>query len=167
MSLLGEAIIFDEGHDGMVLKDFHVLAVERCPSLTLVEVCVLRMYTADFFRPWNAALRGLDADNHPDDGKGLERWATCLAVLFSAVIKLSGALPRDPATGKPVTVKRVWRGVGEERMKLPQSFLEATEENQGYPGGAEKAFSSTTTDIFTAYVYSGGWEVRCSASLCT
>ena len=37
--------------------------------------------------------------------------------------------------------------------------FEAVEENRGRPpGGAEQAFSSTTTDIFTAYSYSGGWE---------
>ena len=44
-------------------------------------------------------------------------------------------------------------------MALPNSFFQPTDENQGYPGGAEQAFSSTTTDIFTAYDYSGGWEV--------
>ena len=110
-----------------------------------------------FFGPaGNNALRGLDCDFHPDHGAGLEQWATCIAVLFAAVIKLSGVLPRDPTTGEPVTVTRVWRGVGEKTMQLPKAFYEACAENQGYPGGAEQAFSSTTTDVWTAYSYSGG-----------
>ena len=102
-------------------------------------------------------MRGLDAANQPDNGRGLEQWATCLAVLFSGVIKLSAVPPRDPVTNRPVT--RVWRGVEETALKLPPAFLEPCDENDGFPGGAERAFSSTTTDIFTAYDYSGGWEV--------
>ena len=73
------------------------------------------------------------------------------------MIKLSGTPAKDSQTGRPVT--RVWRGVRETRMKLPREFVEPCEANQGFPGGAECGFSSTTTDVFTAYSYSGGWEV--------
>ena len=117
-----------------------------------------RVLPSQFYDPWNRALRGIDAKNQPDNGQGLAQWATCLALLFSAVVKLSRVLPRDLESGKPIT--RVWRGVKEVSMKLPKAFLEPCEENDGFPGGAEPAFSSTTTDIFTAYNYSGGWEVR-------
>ena len=41
----GEPILFDEGHDGMMLDDFVALAAERGAQLTRVEVGVLRMYT--------------------------------------------------------------------------------------------------------------------------
>ena len=93
-----------------------------------------------------------------DNGVGLSQWATCIAVLFSAVIKLSGVLPRD-ANGQPSAIAKVWRGVRETDMALPLAFLEACDANQGYPGGAEMAFSSTTTDIFTSYIFSGGWDL--------
>ena len=146
---------YDLGHDGLTLKDFLLRATERGATLTLVEVAVLRMYTTLFYRPWNNALRGLDPSFQPDDGASLKGWATCIAVLFSAVMKLSGVASRD-AEGSPI--KRVWRGVDESERELPDRFLKSCKENQGYPGGAEQAFSSTTTDPFTAHNFSGGWR---------
>jgi hypothetical protein len=146
----------DVGHGGLTLQDFHQLATELGAAFTLVEVAVLRMYTTLFYRPWNNALRGLDPSFQPDGGASLKEWATCIAVLFSAVMKLSGVAPRD-ADGNPI--KRVWRGVDESERELPDRFLRPCEENQGYPGGAEQAFSSTTTDPFTAHTFSGGWWV--------
>jgi hypothetical protein len=132
----GEPIVFDEGHKGMKLTDFQRLASERNTPLSLVETGVLRMYTTEFFTPWNNALRGLDLNFKPDGGKGLEQWATCIAVLFSAVIKLSAVPPCKPDSGKPVL--RVWRGVKETGMRLPPAFLEPNEQNQGFPGGSEQ-----------------------------
>ena len=111
-----------------------------------------------FFRPWNNALRGLDEDYNPDGGEALRLWASCLAVLFSAVVKLSCVPARD-ASGAEMSVRKVWRGMREEHLRLPASFVEQTEANQGYPGGTEMSFMSTTTDIWTAYTYSGGWDV--------
>ena len=99
----GKPIIFDEGHDGRKLDDFVELARRRGVCLTLVEVGVLRMYTADFYVPWNNALRGLGGHGEDDGGVGLEQWATSISVLFSAVVKLSGSPAKDPVTGAPVT----------------------------------------------------------------
>ena len=147
---------YDEGHDGLTLSDFHRRALDRGVELTRVEVAVLRMYTTIFFRPWNNALRGLDPSFNPDNGASLREWATCIAVLFSAVMKLSGLTPRD-SDGN--VVRRVWRGVDESDRALPDLFLKPCEENQYFPGGAEQAFSSTTTDPFTAHSFSGGWWV--------
>jgi hypothetical protein len=68
-------------------------------------------------------VRLISAD---DKGAGLDKWATCIAVLFSAVIKLSGATQRDPTSGMVVdAVMRVWRGVDETRgRELPPSFYD-------------------------------------------
>ena len=85
----GAKIIFDEGHDGWGLKKFHELANERGTSLSLVEVGVLRMYTADFYVPWNNALRGLDLGSKPDHGAGLQQWA------------VSRMRPKPPSCPKP------------------------------------------------------------------
>ena len=55
-----------------------------------------------FFQPWNNALRGLNDKHEDDKGAGIEQWATCIAVLFVAVIKLSNVPSKDPvrrATG--------------------------------------------------------------------
>ena len=91
----GDSIIFDEGHDGLSLDDFRAKAAALGVQLSRVEVGVLRMYTADFFRPWNSALRGLGADQKPDGGKGLQRWATCISVLYEALIVLSFETKKD------------------------------------------------------------------------
>ena len=56
----GVPIVFDEGHDGLVLADFQKLAKARGVELTLVETAILRLYTADLFKAWNNALRGLN-----------------------------------------------------------------------------------------------------------
>ena len=58
----GKPIIFDEGHKGLKLQDFVEMARRRGVVLTLVEMGVVRMYTGELFRPWNNALRGLDAN---------------------------------------------------------------------------------------------------------
>ena len=139
---------FDEGHGGMRLADFQELARQRGTRLTLVEVGVTRMYTQDFFEPWNNALRELDESGQPDGGAGLDQWATCIAVLFSAIIKLSSApvLTLDVDSGQMVSLRKVWRGVREQPRALPPVFLEPCEANQFNPSGAEMAFSSTTTE---------------------
>ena len=147
---------YDTGHNGLTLHDFHKLALDRGAELSLIEVAILRMYTTIFFRPWNNALRGLDVSFKPDRGEGLKEWATCIAVLFSAVMKMSGVQVLDD---RGQVVKRVWRGVDESKRELPTEFIKACEANQYFPGGVEQAFSSTTTDPFTAHNFSGGWWV--------
>ena len=161
---LGNPIVFDEGHAGMRLLDFLGEARRRWRAvasagasigpfkLTLVEVAILRLYTWSLFLPWNNALRGLNESYEPDPD-ALPRWATCIAVLFSAVIKLSELQPRAK-DGSPIST--VWRGVREDRSRLPDDFWMATDKNQGTPGGAEMAFMSTTADPTIAHTYSGG-----------
>jgi hypothetical protein len=156
-------------------------------TLTLCEIAMLRLYTWDLYKPWNNALRGVTAEHKPDDDAGVADWATCLAVLYSAVVKLSYLTPAD-ASGKPVA--KVWRGVDEGTGQLPADFYQPTVANSSFPGGAEvrgsrsssglctaaaacshdafgrqasqPAFMSTTDDIWMAYTYSGGWDTPAS-----
>lgn len=59
----------------------------------------------------------------------LSSWSTSLAILYSAVTKVSTA-------SKPATV---YRGVNEQRIQLPKSFIDGI-------GGVELAAMSTTAD---------------------
>lgn len=74
-------------------------------------------------------------------------WCTSVAVLYGAVVKLS------------LTARKsvVYRGVREDFVKLPDSFLPplpgATD--AGFRGGVEPAFMSTTEDAQVALNYSG------------
>ena len=52
--------------------------------LTLVEMGVVRMYTGDLFRPWNNALRGVDANHKPDGNAGASLHAVGL---FAVALK--------------------------------------------------------------------------------
>lgn len=81
-------------------------------------------------------------------------WSTSLAVLYNAIIKLSHM--SEPAV--------VFRGVKEDKRKLPDYFLPPPESNTpgaaarvqvAFAGGVEKAFMSTTKDPLTAVRYAG------------
>jgi hypothetical protein len=93
------------------------------------------MYTGPFFRPWNDALRF---------GTGIKDWATSLAVLSNAIMKLAIVAQRTT----------VFRGVDESKRVLPAHFFDP--EPGKFPGGIEFGFMSTTGDIDVAYKYSGG-----------
>lgn len=156
----GRPIVYDEGHDGMVLADFVAAARERWAkevdfgaisgecTLTPVDIAVMRLYTGSLYTPWNNALRGIDEDGNEDNGSGLHDWATCIAVLSDAIIKWSNVAPCDEH-GARQTVATVYRGVREETRKLPHRFYEKCPENRNYPGGVDLAFQSTTTDPWT------------------
>lgn len=129
--------IRDFGHAGMTLSDFvkHPNAVEA--QLTIAEVAALRMYTGPLYIPWNRALR-----RHKQDPTELYSWATCLSVLYSAILKLSYLSKKST----------VYRGVNESHIKLPASFLEPAGQGE-FAGGVELAFMSTTTDPAVAIEY--------------
>lgn len=151
----GREIRFDEGHDGLRLKDFQDKARKRWnaarsqdPSIpefdmTLTEIAVLRMYTWNFYDVWNNALRRLKRSDDglgwvPDEHcTGIEEWATCIAVLFSAVMKLTSLPPKVvDRWGQEQDVTRLYRGVKEEPPNacLPESFYKKTSDNL-HPGG--------------------------------
>lgn len=126
-------------HANWTLRDFHE-AAPREAGLSLVEVGVLRMYTHEFFRPWNDALRCC--------GQALHDWATCVTILYGAIIKLSAVITRKARSNE--VVRKVWRGVSETTRSLPRDFYEPTWSNNRTPGGAELGFMSTSTDTQTA-----------------
>ena len=88
----GKSVVFEKGHDGWTLKQFTEQLHMKGVRLEEVEVAVLRMYTFEFYKPWNNALRGLDENGHKK-ADAIDQWATCIAVLCGALVKLSRAVP--------------------------------------------------------------------------
>ena len=133
----GEVCPRDQGHGGWALADFMRLEPVLAAKLTEPEVVVLRLYTGRLYAPWNAALRA----RH-----GLDAWATCVAVLYEAAFKMS-LLGDRRAT--------VYRGVDESRLRLPATMT-GPAARDGFAGGVEPAFMSTTTDLAVAEAFAGG-----------
>jgi hypothetical protein len=95
----------DAGRAGMSLEDFAALGQATAAGLTLAEVAAIRLFTgcSSLTRqsPFNAALRAaagqVDARNNaPGDGStaAAQEWATTIAILTSAIFKLSAVSPR-------------------------------------------------------------------------
>jgi hypothetical protein len=99
---------------------------------------VIRLYTGKLYVPWNNALRGMAVTNKdPLKKEKLLQWATCIAVLYEAIIILS--LKTKPTT--------VFRGVNETLFGvLPDEFFSPEKSESGFAGGVEMAFMSTTED---------------------
>jgi hypothetical protein len=91
----------DKGNEGMKLDDFTKKLQKHCSKIRKAHVAVLRMYTGKLYRPWNGALRKLvDANNNIDAKddpakKELLKWATCISVLYEALILLSFETKKD------------------------------------------------------------------------
>ena len=126
----------DKGHNGKTLQDFTNHLMAREANLTEAEVCVLRLYTGQFFEPWNYALRYYDKDPTL-----FESWQTCISVLFSAVLKLSHLSKKGT----------VYRGVNESKKKLNAKFYNTYGDD--FAGGVELAFMSTSHDENVALEY--------------
>lgn len=142
---------------------------------------MLRVYTGPAFRTWNFFLRygpgvvlccteqpyhehhspalvfcsrsptepticmcGKRKDQHSQ--QQLHAWSTSLAVLYSGITKV----------GTASTPQTVYRGVNEQRIRLPKSFTDGREGN--FAGGVELGAMSTTTDRKVAESYSGDGE---------
>jgi len=123
----------DQGNEGRRLDFFCQCAEAQKAKLTPAEVVAARLYTGPVYQPINAALRAGVVD----------LWATTIACLYQAVLKLS-------FLSKPT---RVYRGVKEHERQLPQAFLDRSEGE--FAGGVERAFMSTTTDPAVAVSYAG------------
>ena len=110
----------DLEHEGLTLDDFfhRQPGLGTSDELTKAEVATLRLYTGPVYKPWNDWLRHGDesrtaAKGGQDAVLNTDDWSTSLAVLYNAIIKLSTlSLPGV-----------VYRGVKEERYRLPESFL--------------------------------------------
>jgi hypothetical protein len=134
----GEIRIKDKGHEGMTIKDFANLEIAISCRLKIVHIVVIRLYTGKLYKPWNDALRGMAASNEdPLKKEKLLQWATCIAVLYEAIIILSAA----------TTPTTVFRGLSESwGMELPEEFFNPEKSKSGFAGGVELAFMSTTED---------------------
>ena len=131
-SASGETIVRDRGHGGMTLVAFHAHEMARAADLSLAEVAAVRLYSGPMYAPINYALRT----------ETIAEWATTIGCCYSAVLKLS--FISQPA--------RVYRGVREDEMQLPEDFLSRQEGK--FAGGVERAFMSTTKSPAVALDYS-------------
>ena len=148
-------------------------------ELTELEVVMLRCWTGPVFKSWNFFLRhgpgavvcctsrpyhehhknnlvfcardgepnvcvgcGKRRDEHFE--QQLASWSTCITILYSGITKVATA-------ARPTTV---YRGVNEKRIKLPQSFFDASDSGD-FAGGVELAAMATTTDRKVAEEFSG------------
>jgi hypothetical protein len=145
----GEMRLREQGHDGWKLADFVALEIAKKAKLKPAHVAMLRLYTGSLYGPWNRTLRGLTETKPAARAaarKELLKWATCIAVLYEAVLLLS------TVTG----VMTVFRGLDESDLELPESFFNASKTEDGFAGGVEMAFMSTTQDQDIAFQFSGG-----------
>ena len=139
----GQWRIKEKGHDGWTLDKFVSHRKIQQAGLKHCHVAAIRMYSGSLYDPWNSALRALKAGSE----EGLKKWATCICILVEAILKLSFVAPR----------MEVLRGLDESKRMLPESFLKETD---GFSGGVELAFMSTTRDEDIAMDFSGGLNKR-------
>ena len=123
-----DRVVRDEGHMGMHLSDFMDHPRAREAHLNEAEVAALRLYTGPFHTIWNTALR-----TYESDPQSLHSWSTCIAVLCSAIFKLS------LKSSKSV----LYRGVNESRVKLLEAFTNPRDPS-GLTGAVDLGFMSTS-----------------------
>lgn len=109
--------------------------------LTPAELVALRLYSGPMFVVYNGILRRLVSR------KGGNQYTNTLHLIVSGIVKLQG-IAQAPLEGK------LYRGFG--NMALPADFFR--EDEQGYSGGVEIAFMSTTEKRSVANRYSGAGQ---------
>jgi hypothetical protein len=120
-------------NDGKTFEDFCRHAEAVAAGLSAAEVAALRLYTGPAFQSMNAKLRLKD----------YEPWATTTGCCSSAILKLSYLSKQ----------MRVYRGVKENEVQLPDAFLNAPDGE--FAGGVELGFMSTTPLADVALFHSG------------
>ena len=142
---------FEKGHGGWTIDDFLKLPEAVQAKLTRSHIIVVWLYSGRLYAPWNSALRKLvEMDTNPAANTEVLKWATCISILYDALILLGGIT-------RPMVVSR---GVNESTMELPESFLNPTAGAQGFAGGVEMGFMSTTQSEEVAMDFSGGPETQ-------
>ena len=148
------------------LEELLSLEEVKAASLKLDEVKGLRLYTGAMFMLYNAILRGylifkkLNQVEHFDkqdqkkydklkdlglvreEDMSANKYETTIFVIISGIVKLSKH-SRVPDS------RRVYRGLG--GMILPEEFRTGKD---GFQGGVEYSFMSTTADKHVAFKYS-------------
>eukprot|EP00292_Cryptomonas_paramecium_P001805 CAMPEP_0113684470 /NCGR_PEP_ID=MMETSP0038_2-20120614/14023_1 /TAXON_ID=2898 /ORGANISM="Cryptomonas paramecium" /LENGTH=963 /DNA_ID=CAMNT_0000604227 /DNA_START=13 /DNA_END=2904 /DNA_ORIENTATION=- /assembly_acc=CAM_ASM_000170 len=136
----------NHGREIVYLEAFMEQDVVRRSGLKEAEVVSIRLYTGPMYSLYNAVLR-----QHPEstvtklDGN---KYETTLFCIISGVTKLSRTtvIPDN---------RLVFRGLG--GMILPKKFWKSED---GFRGGVEMGFMSTTTDRSVAMQYSGALQNR-------
>ncbi|KAJ1463726.1 expressed protein, partial [Baffinella frigidus] len=133
-----EALV--EGRNAHSLK--HLVGLKEAveAKLTLAELVALRLYTGPMYVRYNGVLRGFYSRN---------LYTTTLHLIVSGLRKLCRITAPPPKNAEGG--REVFRGTG--GMALPPDFFHSDE--QGFAGGVEAAFMSTTTDRTVAMHYSG------------
>lgn len=132
-----------EGRNAHCLVDLCAAPVAQKARLMAVEIVALRLYSGPLYAKYNSALRSVVSPL----GKPSNSYPTTIQVLLSAIHKLS-RIAEIPQGGA------VYRGLS--GIALPQEFFEVDE--QGFAGGVEPSFMSTTLDDEVARKYSGVLE---------
>jgi hypothetical protein len=140
-----------EEHWRKVVKLDEVMKLPQVAQYKLqaVEVQVLRLYTGPMFNLYNAVLRKFPADLY-EKLQG-NQYETTISCIISGILKISKktVIPHD---------RRLWRGLG--GMILPESFWDKNKGADGFRGGVEMGFMSTTTNREVAIQYSGSDKKR-------
>jgi hypothetical protein len=82
----------------------------------------------------------------------LLKWGSCITILYEAIMLLAFS----PLAKFTKDNRTVMRGVDESTMRLPDEFTDETKSAQGFAGGVEVAFMSTTRSPKIAFDFSGG-----------
>jgi hypothetical protein len=154
----GQERVKDKGHDGWSLNHFCEQKEAAAAKLQPCHCAVIRMYTGRLYAPWNRALRALagQAENNSEAVTNLLKWGTCITVLYEAIMLLAFS----PLARFTKDNRTVMRGVDESTMQLPEEFTDESKSAQGFAGGVEVAFMSTTRDPKIAFDFSGGATKR-------
>ena len=131
-----------KGRNARSLDELMGMEQARTSMLTSEEMVALRLYTGPMYDVLNKILRGDDNGNPlPRSGN---MYTSTILLICSAILKLS-KISVPPPEGK------VYRGLG--GMVLPPSFFDR--DAQGFSGGVEMGFMSTSTTRAVAVEYSG------------
>ncbi|KAJ1485785.1 hypothetical protein T484DRAFT_2393332 [Baffinella frigidus] len=129
-----------KGRNAKSLEHLKGLIEAREAELTMAELVALRLYTGPMYVRYNGVLRGFYSRN---------LYTTTLHLIVSGLRKLCRITAPPPKNAEGG--REVFRGTG--GMALPPDFFHSDE--QGFAGGVEAAFMSTTTDRTVAMHYSG------------
>jgi len=163
-------------------------------ELSRAEVAVLRLYTGPWFKVINFYLRYLpvvecctSTPYHVDDStfeaydvrrfflqsasesdtcrqcgkprsehhrQQVDSWATSASLLYRGIVKLADVTENT----------KVYRGVKEKYVRLPDEFVQPTAAFRGFAGGVELGAMSTTSDkqVALSYMCENGTDVDCA-----
>ena len=130
------------GRNAISLATLSQATEAKRAQLLPVEILALRLYSGPMYSKYNSILRSALAGGETP----LNLYPTTIQVLMSAITKLS-RIAEIPEGGA------VFRGTG---LVLPAEFFELDE--QGFAGGVEPSFMSTTRMEQVARNYSGALE---------